>query len=108
MERGSTKFVMKIISVYFSEPISYEVSKDYYDKEAGQWKEKTVIKSDDSFEFHDLRSAKAFIKKHLPLYKGSSITKIWANGDSENLGPIKLSGSNKHFVANTRQKKPGY
>lgn len=108
MERGETVFVMRRYSVYFSAPISYEVRQDYYDKEAGQWKQKTVIKSDDTFEFFDLRSAKAFIKKHLPLYKGSSITKVWSNGDWENLGPIKLSGSNKHLVANTRQKKPGY
>ena len=100
--------IMKRYSVYFSEPISYEVTKDYFDKESGQWKQKTVVESDDTFEFHDLRSAKAFIKKHLSLYKGSSITKVWANGEWENLGPIKLSGSNKHLVANTRQQKPGY
>ena len=99
---------VKRYSVYLSEPISYEVTKDFFDKESGQWKERTVVQRDDTFEFHDLRSAKAFIKKHFSLYKGSSITKFWANGDWENLGPIKLSGSNKHFVANTRQQKPGY
>lgn len=41
-------------------------------------------------------------------YINSSITKIWANGDWENLGPIKMTGSNKTFVANTRQKVANY
>ena len=37
-----------------------------------------------------------------------SKTKVWANGDWEPCGEISLTGSNKTFVANTRQKKPGY
>lgn len=37
-----------------------------------------------------------------------SITKVWSNGDWEPLGPIELKGSNKTFVANTRQTKAGY
>ena len=41
-------------------------------------------------------------------YKGSCITKVWANGDFENLGEINLKGSNKTFVANTKQKTASY
>lgn len=35
-------------------------------------------------------------------------TKIYANGDFEPAGEITLKGSNKTFMANTRQTKPGY
>uniref|UniRef100_UPI00402A2C05 hypothetical protein n=1 Tax=Prevotella sp. TaxID=59823 RepID=UPI00402A2C05 len=62
----------------------------------------------DVFRFYRVSDAKKFIKKHMLLYNGSSITKIWANGDWENLGEIKLSVSNKHCVANTRMKKANY
>jgi hypothetical protein len=41
-------------------------------------------------------------------YIDSCITKTWANGDWENLGPIKLAGNNKTFIANTRQKVANY
>lgn len=34
--------------------------------------------------------------------------KTWVNGDWENLGPIKLAGNNKTFVANTRQRVANY
>ena len=37
-----------------------------------------------------------------------SKTKVWSNGDWEPAGEIKLSGSNKVFMANTRMKKPNY
>ena len=37
-----------------------------------------------------------------------SKTKIYSNGDWVPCGPITLSGSNKTFVANTRQTKAGY
>lgn len=36
------------------------------------------------------------------------ITKVWSNGDWENLGEIKLKGNNKTFVANSRQKTESY
>lgn len=55
--------------------------------------------------FHSLSAAKKAMKEHNA--KGS-ITKVWSNGDWEPLGPIVLKGSNKHFVANTRQTKAGY
>jgi hypothetical protein len=55
--------------------------------------------------FHSLSAAKKAMKEHNA--KGS-ITKVWSNGDWEPIGPIVLKGSNKHFVANTRQTKAGY
>ena len=99
---------MKTYTVYFSKPIPHEVRRDVFDKETKRWKEKVFTEEKDCFTFYDLRAAKAFIKQHRDLYKGSCITKTWANGDWENLGEIKLEGSNKHFIANTRQKKAGY
>lgn len=60
------------------------------------------------FHFYRVSSAKKFIKKHMDIYKSSSITKIWANGDFENLGEIKISGSNKHFIANAGMTKRNY
>lgn len=99
---------MKTYSVYLSAPVPYEETRDVFDKETKKWTEQVVVKESDSFTFHSLRAAKAFIKKHRDLYKSSSITQIWSNGDFENLGEIKLEGSNRTFVANTRQKKAGY
>lgn len=55
--------------------------------------------------FYSLSAAKKAMKEHNA--KGS-ITQVWSNGNWENLGPIVLKGSNKHFVANTRQTKAGY
>ena len=37
-----------------------------------------------------------------------SITKVWSNGDWEPAGQIQLQGSNKTFMANTRQKSASY
>lgn len=37
-----------------------------------------------------------------------SITKVWSNGDWEPAGKIQLQGSNKTFMANTRQKSASY
>lgn len=56
-------------------------------------------------EFYNLSAAKKAMKENNA--KGS-ITKVWSNGDWENLGEISLNGSNKTFVANTRQKKANY
>ena len=58
--------------------------------------------------FSFVGTRKKLIKENLSKYKGSSITKIYANGDWEPCGEIKLSGSNKTFMANTRQTKAGY
>lgn len=37
-----------------------------------------------------------------------SKTKVYSNGDWEPCGEITLTGSNKVFMANTRQTKAGY
>ena len=34
--------------------------------------------------------------------------KVYSNGDFVNCGNILLNGCNKSFVANTKQRKPGY
>lgn len=60
------------------------------------------------FTFYSLTPAKKLIKENMDKYIDSVITKTWANGDWENLGPIKLAGNNKTFVANTRQKVANY
>lgn len=61
-------------------------------------------------EYHSLSAAKSAmkaLKKQGYEVKGSK-TKVWSNGDFEPLGEITLTGSNKHFVANTKQIKLGY
>lgn len=67
----------------------------------------TVINRDADYqeEFTNLIEAKKAMREHNA--KGF-ITKVWSNGDWENLGEIKLKSSNKTFVANTRQIKPSY
>lgn len=64
----------------------------------------------ESKEFYSLSEAKKHMKK---LIKEGhecygSKTRIYSNGDWEHAGEITLTGSNKTFIANTRQKKPGY
>ena len=56
--------------------------------------------------FYNLAKAKAFMKEN----PGSTgvIYKFWSNGDFEYVGQIKLTGSNKTFVANTKQKQENY
>lgn len=56
-------------------------------------------------EFTSLTEAKKAMREHNA--KGF-ITKIWRNGDWENLGEIQLKSSNKTFVANTRQTTKSY
>ena len=56
----------------------------------------------------DIEPSLDYMLANLDKYKGSCITKIWANGDCENLGEINLKCSNKTFVANTRQVKANY
>lgn len=58
-----------------------------------------------SAQFYRLSDAKKAMKEHGA--KGC-ITKVWSNGDWENLGEITLKGQNRTFVANTRQTKAGY
>ena len=100
---------MKRILVYFTKPVSKKITKDRWNKETKKWDYDVECEEiSDSFEFYSLSNAKKFIKENIEFYKGSSITKIFSNGDFENLGEIKINGCNKHFIANTKQKKAGY
>ena len=99
---------MKTYSVYFSEPVEHKFRDQVWNQETRRWEEGEVTVVKDSFTFYFLKNAKNLIKAHPDKYKGSCITKIWANGDWENLGEIKMKGSNKTFVANTRQKVASY
>lgn len=100
---------MKQIYVYFNEKVCQKYIGDKFNKQTKKWEFDVECENwDDSFVFSSLKNAKSFIKKHIDKYKGSNIVKIWANGDWENLGEIKLNGNNKHFIANTKQKKFSY
>lgn len=99
---------MKQYTVYFTEPIAHTYKDLVFNKEAHVWQEGEVTKMTDTVTFYSLAPAKKLIKANINKYKGSCITKIWANGDWENLGEINLKGSNKTFVANTRQRKLNY
>ena len=67
----------------------------------------TVVNPEKNYheEFTSLTSAKKAMREHDA--KGF-ITKVWANGDWEPMGEIKLKGSNKTMCATCRQKKAGY
>lgn len=99
---------MKQYSVYFSEPVAHTYKDERFNKETRKWEEVEVTEMVTSVTFYSLAPAKRLIKANLDKYKGSCITKIWANGDWENLGEINLKGSNKTFVANTKQRIANY
>ena len=99
---------MKQYTVYFSEPVAHTYATEKFNKETKHWETVEVTEMVESATFVSLAPAKKLIKANLDKYAGSCITKVWANGDWENLGEINLNGSNKTFVANTRQKKKNY
>lgn len=67
----------------------------------------TVINRSENYceDFYNLTEAKKAMKEHNA--KGY-IYKIYANGDFENCGEIVLKGSNKTFIANSKQKVKNY
>ena len=67
----------------------------------------TVINREADYqeEFTRLAAAKAAMKAHNA--KGY-ITKIYSNGDWVDCGEITLKGSNKTYIANTRQTVASY
>lgn len=99
---------MKQYTVYFSEPVASTHVRERFNKATQQWEEVEVTEIKTSYTFYSLLAAKKFIKDNLDKYAGSSITKTWANGDWENLGEINLKGSNKTFIANSRQTTKSY
>lgn len=99
---------MKQYTVYFNEPVAHTYKDERLNKETRRWEEMEVTEMVTTVTFHSLASAKKLIKANIDKYKGSCITQTWSNGDFENLGEINLKGSNKTFVANTRQKVASY
>lgn len=70
-------------------------------------KQYTVINKETGYneEFTSLKEAKKAMKENSA--KGF-ITKVYANGDWIPCGEISLFGSNKTFVANTKQQLANY
>lgn len=64
----------------------------------------------ESETFFTLTAAKKWMRNRLK--QGHEVSgqkyKVYSDGDFVNCGEINLTGSNKSFVANTKQKKPGY
>lgn len=100
---------MKQYTIYFTEPVIHRYIGDRFNSETKKWEYDVECEDkNNTFTVYSLKAAKAIINENLEKYKTSCITKIWSNGDWENLGEIKLNGNNKTFVANTRQKKANY
>lgn len=99
---------MRQYSVTFTEPVKRVLIETKLNKETHQYERKEYVEESRYFTFYTLSEAKKFIKENIDKYQESMITQIWSNGDWENLGPIKLTGNNKHFVANTKQRKASY
>lgn len=99
---------MKNYTVYFSEPVAHTYIGDKWNKETKHWEKGEITEMETVHTFHSLATAKKLIKANIDKYVSSCITQTWANGDFENLGQIKIKGSNKTFVANTRQIKAAY
>lgn len=99
---------MKQYTVYFCEPIAHSYKTQKFNQESHKWEEVEITDMVDTITFYSLAPAKKLIKANIDKYRGSCITKTWANGDWENLGEINLKGSNKTFIANTRQQKANY
>lgn len=97
---------MKIYSVKFKEKVCHKYIGSRFNDELKMWENDVpCVEWNTRFEFSTLKEAKRLIRENREKYAGSSITKVWANGDWENLGEIKITGSNKTFVANTKQRK---
>lgn len=100
---------MKQYTVYFNEPVCHKYLGVKFNQELKEWEHDVECEEvNDTFTFDSLATAKKLIKANLDKYKVSCITKTWANGDWENLGEINIKGSNKTFVANTKQRVSNY
>ena len=99
---------MKKYTIQFKEPIPHTHKDERFNRETRRWEEIEVTEMVTSITLSSLSEAKRIIKTNLDKYTGSCITQTWSDGNFENLGEIKLSGSNKTFVANTRQRVASY
>ena len=72
---------MKTYSVYFTEPVTRHYKGDKFNQKTKQWEHDVDCEeTKDTFTFYSLPPAKKLIKANMDKYKGSSITKTWANG----------------------------
>lgn len=99
---------MKTYSVSFSEPIAVTYNGMHFDEDKRKWVDGEYTEMEQHVTLHSLASAKKLIKQNRDKYVSSCITQTWSNGEWENLCEIKLNGSNKTFVANTKQKVANY
>lgn len=100
---------MKTCTVYSSEPVTIKYKGDGFNKELKKREHDADCEETSPMStFHSPAPAKKLVKENMDKYIGSGIMKTRANGDRENLGPIKLSGNSKTSVANTRQKAANY
>lgn len=64
----------------------------------------------ESETFCTLTAAKKWMRERIK--KGHEVSgqkyRVYSNGDFVNCGSILLNGCNKSFVANSKQRKPGY
>lgn len=100
MKQYIVRFIENVCHRYIGDKFNKETKKWEYDVPCEEW--------NDYFELSSLKSAKQLISENADKYVGSSIYKVWSDGSFENLGEIKLKGSNKTYVANTRQRKSNY
>lgn len=61
-------------------------------------------------EFYNVSSAKKWMRERIKMGHDvtGSKTKLWANGEWEPMGKIKLNGINKVFIANAGMTKANY
>ena len=99
---------MTVYNVTFSEPVAITYYGQRFDKETGKWKDVEYVKMEKSSVFYELSTAKKYMKKYIDKVVESGKTKIYSDGHWVNCGEIKLSGSNKTFITNTRMNQPNY
>lgn len=74
---------MKTYTIYFTEPVAHTYKTERFNKDIHKWEDAEITKMVDTITFYSLAPAKKLIKANLDKYKGSCITKTWANGDWE-------------------------
>lgn len=94
--------------VSFLEPVAVTYKGTHWDKEQKKWVDGEYLEMQQHVTLHSLSTAKRLIKENFDKYVSSSITQTWSDEGWKNLGPIKVKGNNKTFVANTRQTRASY
>lgn len=73
----------------------------HFDTDKRKWVDGEYTEMEQHLTLHSLASAKKLIKLNRDKYVSSCITQTWSDGSWENLGEIKLKGSNKTFDYDT-------